>query len=68
MSEVDISIPIPSPRGIIACTLRDAQSMSIRDMEHEIAGCRRHVCACKASITTAWSVKICGPSMPERTG
>jgi len=35
---VDISIPIPSPRGIIACTLRDAQSMSIRDMEHEIAG------------------------------
>ncbi|CAE7453278.1 DLST [Symbiodinium natans] len=35
---VDISIPIPSPRGIIACTLRDAHSMSIRDMEHEIAG------------------------------
>mmetsp|Transcript_7394 Transcript_7394/g.12848 ORF Transcript_7394/g.12848 Transcript_7394/m.12848 type:complete len:297 (+) Transcript_7394:44-934(+) len=35
---VDISIPIPSPRGIISCTLKDAQSMSIRDMEHEIAG------------------------------
>ena len=51
ISEVDISIPIPSPRGIIACTLRDAQSMSIRDMEHEIAGCRRHVCTCQASVT-----------------
>ena len=36
-TEVDISIPIPSPRGIIACTLKDAQSMTIRDMEHEIA-------------------------------
>lgn len=34
----DVSIPIPSPRGIISCTLRDAQNMSIRDMEHEIAG------------------------------
>lgn len=34
---VDISIPIPSPRGIIACTLKDAQSMTIRDLEHEIA-------------------------------
>lgn len=35
---VDMSIPIPSPRGVISCTLRDAQSMSIRDLEHEIAG------------------------------
>jgi len=35
---VDISVPIPSPRGIISCTLRDAQDMSIRDLEHEIAG------------------------------
>jgi len=35
---VDVSIPIPSPRGVISCTLRDAQSMSIRDLEHEIAG------------------------------
>ena len=34
---VDISIPIPSPRGIISCTLKDAQSMTIRDLEHEIA-------------------------------
>lgn len=35
---VDMSVPIPSPRGIISCTLRDAQDMSIRDLEHEIAG------------------------------
>lgn len=34
---VDISIPIPSPRGIISCTLKDAQSMTVRDLEHEIA-------------------------------
>ena len=37
MPQVDISIPIPSPRGIITCTLKDAQTMSVRDMEHEIA-------------------------------
>ena len=37
VSEVDISIPIPSPRGIISCTLKDAQSMTVRDLEHEIA-------------------------------
>jgi len=37
IAEVDISIPIPSPRGIISCTLKDAQSMTIRDLEHEIA-------------------------------
>eukprot|EP00930_Biecheleria_cincta_P095095 TRINITY_DN87118_c0_g1_i1.p1 TRINITY_DN87118_c0_g1~~TRINITY_DN87118_c0_g1_i1.p1 ORF type:complete len:580 (+),score=136.56 TRINITY_DN87118_c0_g1_i1:43-1740(+) len=35
---MDISIPIPSPRGVISCTIRDAQNMSIRDLEHEIAG------------------------------
>lgn len=35
---MDLSIPIPSPRGVVSCTLRDAQNMSIRDLEHEIAG------------------------------
>ena len=59
LPEVDISIPIPSPRGIIACTLKDAQSMSIRDMEHELAGCGRctsylFIEHCGKLIETTW--------------
>jgi len=34
----DISIPIPSPRGPVSCVVRDAQAMSIRDVEYTIAG------------------------------
>jgi len=33
----DISIPIPSPRGPVSCVLRNAESMSISDMEQNIA-------------------------------
>jgi len=34
----DISVPIPSPRGMISCVIRDVQSLSVRDIEHKIAG------------------------------
>mmetsp|Transcript_127507 Transcript_127507/g.207708 ORF Transcript_127507/g.207708 Transcript_127507/m.207708 type:complete len:484 (+) Transcript_127507:83-1534(+) len=33
----DINLPIPTPRGIVSCTLRNAESMSIKDMECEIS-------------------------------
>mmetsp|Transcript_167944 Transcript_167944/g.534117 ORF Transcript_167944/g.534117 Transcript_167944/m.534117 type:complete len:385 (+) Transcript_167944:922-2076(+) len=35
---VDISVPIPSPRGPVTCTLRNCESMSIRDIERGLAG------------------------------
>lgn len=34
---VDISVPIPSLRGPVSCTLRNCQSMSIRDIERALA-------------------------------
>jgi 2-oxoglutarate dehydrogenase E2 component (dihydrolipoamide succinyltransferase) len=33
----DISVPIPSPRGIVSCTLSDCHQKSLKDMEVEIA-------------------------------
>jgi len=33
----DISVPIPTPRGIVSCTLGNAESMSIKGMECEIS-------------------------------
>merc|ERR1719253_328926 len=33
----DISIPIPSPRGIVYCTLSDCHKKSLKSMEEEIA-------------------------------
>jgi len=35
---VDISIPIPSPRGPVSCVLRGVESMSILDIERAITG------------------------------
>lgn len=33
----DISVPIPSPRGPVSCVLRNAEAMSIGDVERSIA-------------------------------
>lgn len=33
----DISVPIPSPRGPISCILRNVESKSVRQLEHQIA-------------------------------
>eukprot|EP00927_Polykrikos_kofoidii_P079651 TRINITY_DN76448_c0_g1_i1.p1 TRINITY_DN76448_c0_g1~~TRINITY_DN76448_c0_g1_i1.p1 ORF type:complete len:618 (-),score=158.05 TRINITY_DN76448_c0_g1_i1:81-1727(-) len=35
---VDLSVPIPSPRGNISCVLRDVQAMSVVDIERKLAG------------------------------
>merc|ERR1719464_634243 len=33
----DISVPIPSPRGPVSCVLRNAEAMSVGDVERSIA-------------------------------
>lgn len=35
---VDISVPIPSPRGPVSCVLKAVDAMSIRDIEYTIHG------------------------------
>lgn len=35
---VDLSVPIPSPRGPVSCVLRNAETLSISDAEHELSG------------------------------
>lgn len=34
---VDIAVPIQSPRGPVSCTLRNVESMSIKDIEQKLA-------------------------------
>lgn len=33
----DVSVPIPSPRGIVSCTIQNANEKSLKDVELEIA-------------------------------
>lgn len=35
---VNVSVPIPSPRGVVSCVLHGAQAMSIQGLERSIAG------------------------------